>query len=98
MKVKEKYTIPAKEGERTVRRRCDLCGAESKGDDWDAGNFEVKETEVTVTVKHRAGEQYPEGGFGDGIEIDLCPKCFRNRLVPWLKSQGANIKYEDWDW
>lgn len=31
-------------------------------------------------------------------EVDICPDCFKNKLVPWLISQGAKIKQEDWDW
>jgi len=58
----------------------------------------VNETEVSVTVKQKEGESYPDGGSGTEYEIDLCPDCFKNRLVPWLKSEGANIGEMEWDW
>ena len=28
----------------------------------------------------------------DDIEIDLCPDCFEFKLVPWLESQGVEIR------
>ncbi len=31
-------------------------------------------------------------------DVDLCPECFKERLLPWLDSQGAKARIEDWDW
>lgn len=82
-------------------RKCDLCGALSKNEithDWSGACYEINETEVTVTIKHKKGENYPEGGSGTECEVDLCPNCFKNKLIPWLNSQGANIKEKEWNW
>jgi len=49
-------------------------------------------------MKQKEGSNYPEGGTGTEYEIDLCPKCFKERLVPWLKSEGAAIEEKEWDW
>jgi hypothetical protein len=76
---------------------CDLCGRESKAnhsDDWGEGNFDIAETEVRLKV----GDSYPEGGAGTEIEFDICPKCFRERLIPWLESQGTKVEEKGWDW
>ena len=85
---------------RFVEQNCDLCGATAvhPGNNWSGGGYTVDETEITVTVKQKEGTQHPEGGSGEEYNIDICPTCFKNRLVPRLISQGANIKQEEWDW
>jgi hypothetical protein len=84
-----------------ISRTCDICGRKGKGGDkreWDAGAYAINETEILVKVYQKEGSSFPEGGSGTEYGIDLCPICFKDRLVPWLISQGANIKQEDWDW
>jgi hypothetical protein len=58
----------------------------------------VDECEVRVYVKHRDGENYPEGGSGTEVEIDMCPECFKTKLIPWLESQGVVVQRKDWEW
>jgi len=78
---------------------CDLCGKEGKRkDNWDSSEWNVNETEIEVKIRRREGNNYPECGSGTKIVVDMCPECFINRLVPWLNSQGAGIKTEEWDW
>lgn len=78
---------------------CDLCGEKSFFENsWKKSHYEVNETEISVIVKQRDGNSFPEGGCGQEYRIDLCPDCFKGRLVPWLISEGANIRQEDWDW
>ena len=77
---------------------CDLCGVEAKGDDWEGATYQIHETEIEITIRQQEGTSYPEGGCGTKIIIDMCLKCFKGKLVPWLKSQGATIKEEEWDW
>jgi predicted alpha/beta superfamily hydrolase len=81
-----------------VKRTCDLCGREAKSSDWDGGCYDLNETTLKVVAKQKDGSNYPEGGYGNEYEIDLCPDCFRDRLVPWLQSQGAKITQQEWDW
>ena len=99
MKIYEKKIIPAYEEEEVKSRKCDLCGIESTGEEWEAQSiYEIKETEILVTVRQKEGSTYPDGGWGEKYEIDLCPDCFKDKLIPWLKSQGAQIQREEWDW
>jgi hypothetical protein len=99
MKIYTTRTRPASQYQECTGRKCDLCGAEAQsGDEWSSRYYEVNETEVSISVKSRKGENYPEGGSGTEYEIDLCPRCFTGRLVPWLKSQGAAIEEKEWDW
>ncbi len=79
---------------------CDLCGEEAENYDWRSNSYNVNETEVSVRIKQKEGENCPPdgGGWGTEIKVDICPDCFKSKLVPWLKSQGVEIKEKDWDW
>jgi len=99
MKVYDEKIIPKHKCKYLKLRKCDLCGTESKNEEWgDGGSYDVNETEITVEIRQKEGHSYPEGGSGTKYEIDLCPNCFKNKLIPWLRSQNANIEKEEWDW
>jgi hypothetical protein len=68
---------------------CDICGAKI----WEPG-YEVNEVEV----RHKTGANYPEGGSGEETSVDICGECFDKKLLPWLRSQGAEPRTEDWEW
>ena len=67
---------------------CDLCGAKPK-----ARGYDINEVEV----RHKVGELYPEGGSGTETRVDMCGKCFYEKLVPWLISQGCSPHEEEWE-
>jgi hypothetical protein len=81
--------VPATTRQVVDRVTCDLCG--------DVIRKKMYSAEE-VKVNHRIGNSYPEGGSGTDTSFDICGKCFDERLVPWLQSQGANPRIEDWDW
>ncbi len=97
MRKFETYTQPAMEKTRLVETTCDLCGRVASRGDWDSSNYEVAESEVKVIVRQKGGTAYPEGGSGTEIVVDVCPKCFKEKLVPFLRSQGAKIEEREWD-
>jgi hypothetical protein len=82
---KETRTQPAKEYEETVERKCDLCGRASPFP-WD------------VRVEIEEGYSFPEGGHTVTTLYDICPECFRTKLVPWLEAQGARARKKEVDW
>ena len=96
-KIEEKKIVKevTKKNERVF---CDLCGKEAMYGDWSGGVYEINETEIHVRIKQKEGCQFPEGGSGEYYEVDICPECFKEKLVPWLNSQGANLKPLDWSW
>tara|TARA_Y100000310_G_C20654248_1_gene801176 strand:+ start:138 stop:416 length:279 start_codon:yes stop_codon:yes gene_type:complete len=59
--------------------------------------YDHEEVECKMIIGHESGEHYPEGGSGECMLVDLCPDCFRDKLVPWLKSQGADVEYIGYD-
>ena len=89
MKHMKTIEVPATVKEVLDKTTCDLCGIEITVDNYSAED---------VTIRHRTGSRYPEGGSGEEVSVDMCGDCFDTKLVPWLRTQGANPKPEDWDW
>jgi uncharacterized protein (DUF2225 family) len=77
---------------------CDLCGKVGRYGDWESSNWEVAESEIEIEVRYKDGASYPDGGSGQKYNVDICPECFKDKLIPWLESQGCKAKFEDWDW
>lgn len=100
MKIFKKVKIPARIAEECIYCKCDICGKKGKYDDdgWSSNIYHVNETEIKVTIKQKEGHSCPDGGSGTQHEIDLCPECFKKKLIPWLRSQGAEVKEEEWSW
>jgi hypothetical protein len=74
---------------------CDICGADSNGDEnWAAKEFEQAST--TIQLDERVS--YPDGGHSKDITFHLCPECFKSKLVPWLDTQGAKPSIGEADW
>lgn len=75
---------------------CDFCGAETDNPGcWppDAGCYCVNE----VTIRLKTGEAYIETRRGKTLTVDMCPKCFREKLIPWFESQGTKAREEKWN-
>jgi hypothetical protein len=92
MKKYQEYEVPTHIDRHWISTVCDLCGDESETG-W-APHYSAFE----ATVRLRDGIAYPECGNGTEIEYDLCPTCFREKLIPWLESQGAKTVITEWDW
>lgn len=93
-----KKIIPQRETEELDSITCDLCGKVAKHGYWGSSCWDVNEVEVEVTVRQKDGQSFPEGGSGTCFEVDLCPQCFKEKLVPWLISQGCPDKTDEWYW
>lgn len=89
MRHYEERIVPEHTEQRLSHVTCDICGDEIKKEMYDA-------TEMTIEM--RTGSSYPEGGYGEKIEYDLCDECFKSKLMPWLEKKGAKREWEDWDW
>ena len=86
MKVFE--TVPEKivqrSHQRLVRIICDPCQAVTHNG-WREDHYDAVETHVSL----RTGYNWPEGGSGETTTIDICPKCFETKLIPWVKEHGG---------
>lgn len=85
-----------------VERTCDLCGRKAKDADgpapWSGGSYDIDDTTIMVVVKREEGESCPSGGNKTTTEVDICPSCFKDKLLPWLVSQGAKPEITEVDW
>lgn len=100
MKEHKKKVIPQHEIEELVGVTCDFCGAKGKHE-WNSSSYTTDETEISVEISHNQGENYPSGRIGDKFTCDMCPRCFRDKLVPFLQSIALperKLDYEDWSW
>jgi len=86
-----KRTVPAHEVTEFVSCTCDLCGAKttsftSAGEvNWIGDPFNYH----FVTVQQQKGTMYPSDNFSRVWSYHLCPTCYRDKLVPFLESQGV---------
>jgi len=89
MKETRQIIIPAKTEIQVIGATCDMCRNRIK-----EGLYEVNE----VTINHKKGQDYPEGGSGTEITIDMCGECFETKLIPWLAGQGIKPEIKEWSW
>jgi hypothetical protein len=99
MKTVEVAAKPATTREEVDKVFCDLCGKDANRDWQGRSSYEFDDVEVEIEVKRKEGTNYPEGGNGTEVVIDVCPDCFVKKLVPWVESHGhAKIEITEWDW
>jgi len=91
--------VPATTRTVLAETQCDFCGKVANHGRWDHSEYSVNYTELKVTVRQKEGHSYPEGGFGTEIIVDMCPECFKDKLIPWINVNGTHkIKEKDWEW
>lgn len=82
---------------------CDLCGQVfrnvqvlSGGIDWNTYTLDssVQQTGVWIGLR----DEYAERRDVDYYQYHICPKCFQEKLEPWLKEQGAQPTKETYVW
>lgn len=76
-----------------IEVECDLCHKTSKTL-WTNGSFDATATEIIM----KTGSSYPEGGSGTETEIDICPTCFVEKLIPWVETHGGTPTTKEWEW
>ena len=78
---------------------CDIC-REVFDAEFSTYDFETiwndncyEETVSTVLLKE--GDVYPEGDNRDIYAFQICPKCFKEKLVPFIESFGSKTTTEN---
>ena len=84
----QKVTEPPRTNNAVDTVICDVCHQCIKAPD----RHQVRETEVRLNE----GERYGNDGFGIETLIDICVDCFRNKLIPWVQSQGGVPTKTEW--
>lgn len=92
MRTYREVTYPEYKRQVLSEITCELCRKTTKYE-WKMGDYNLVEVEVRL----KTGTSYPEGGMGEEINIDICPSCFENKLVPWVQSQGGSAEVGDWE-
>lgn len=79
---------------------CDICGQEYEDQEKSGNDFKSIGEFHSTKVLMSNGEQldWNGGGWDDTIEFDICPDCFRSKLVPWFESQHAKPTLTRMDW
>ena len=82
-----------------IETKCDLCGVVAKYGDWSSSVYEISDAKVAVTIMQKEGSNYGhDGGEETLLIVDICPKCFKEVLIPFLREKGAKIRKEELDW
>lgn len=83
-------TIPERIEKRLDKTTCDICNELICEPD----TFEISE----IVVSRREGESFPEGGSDETEFFDICERCWKTRLVPYLEGLGAKKQVKERDW
>lgn len=76
---------------------CDICKAETNHyKEWKMDDYGYQKAEIKIVYDESAGDQY--GGYGSRIEVDLCPQCFKSKLIPFLEQNGVKVTETEYDW
>lgn len=102
---KYKTVKETREKQELTNMVCDICGYDNKQYyDWQndphrkdpkSKYYNSSYFDTEVEVKYRYGINYPDGGSGYEYDLDICPKCFMEKIVPLLKT---NKEPKKWDW
>jgi len=89
MKHKSSITKPAYTEIKVTKITCDLCSCTI---------IKTSDSAQEIKVSHKSGWSYPDCGAGDLTEFDVCSQCFKEKLIPWFKSQSAEPQVSEWDY
>ena len=77
-----------KEHEVTDKYVCDLCHKDIPILDM----YDVNEVEVS----HKVGKHYPDDWWGHELDLDICPACWCNVILPFLREKSMTRKYNEY--
>jgi hypothetical protein len=105
MKVYKKVTKTV-EQEVLDKWYCDICKATPPGGlnelDWRKENDEIQEVNFYRCIRKtgRNGCGCCWGGESEELTLEICPKCFDEKFLPWLSSQGVDVPslVKEYDW
>lgn len=83
MKIFKKETI---EHTKQIGMVCDLCNKKSSNSNgWNTEPTEIAVSRMELTTGNTDHYYYNT----TVLTFDVCPDCFRTKLIPWMKEQGA---------
>lgn len=99
---KKLVTPPPRETEELVEVHCFACGdpapqpQEHGEDSWDRGGWTRGGYNIEkVVLRHEDGSHFPHSGRDIKVtEFDCCPKCWEEKVLPFLLTLGEPDRYE----
>ncbi len=90
--------IPESKRDELDKLICDICKKEAKypNHDWAEQNLGHKTLKTEISLED--SNYFPDGGFGEVIKFDICPECFKNKLIPFIESFGAIPTFKEIDY
>lgn len=67
---------------------CDKCNQKINHENYNAFDFQLK---------HRTGTNYPSGGAGDEISMDLCEAC-ADEFIQLIRTNEYRTSESHWDY
>ena len=89
---------------RAVEVHCDLCQAKGEptyeGDESNEWTTEASANNISeTTLVMRLGWGCLDGGSSVQHRVDICPECFTDKLLPWLKEEhNVEVHKHETDW
>lgn len=80
MKIMKQVVVPQRVDTRLDYTICDLCKQPI---------VQERYIEDSVKILWRKGAAYPDYYSVTETSVDMCGACFKNKMLPWLESQGA---------
>ncbi len=94
MKFYETVT-ETKEVVKLVKTTCDICGREK----WDYFAWEGNASSIdNTTIEMEHGHRYPECGQKETTTFDICTRCFKSQIIPFLAQWKAEPQVKETDW
>ena len=90
--------LMAVEHEIVASTMCDLCGSQTPGEAWKLGLAGDESEIVEMSFCEEWNAEYNGGGDRTDTVFDICPVCWRSKIMPWMLAQGAQPRIEKSDW
>jgi hypothetical protein len=97
MRTTKQKTIPAQTCEVIDEIICDVCktakGTGTLADETVYWSYTDAHNTRQTTVDMRLGNEWPEGGSGTRVTVDICPGCFK-KMLAWLQEEFGVVPHE----
>lgn len=94
--------------------KCEICGVETVDDMWAGEDYDFADmflgadsfqVEISRHFRMRARREKHEyarwnGDYGlsESFEVEFCPSCWKEHLVPFLEKLGVNVNVKVSEW
>lgn len=65
--------------------QCDICKKTTARSNWKERVYDV----ANVNISYETGNAYPDDYSTTSYEFDVCPDCFKEKIIPFFAQFGA---------